>query len=68
MVTCHQENQKTLSQNKSTGRADERTARLPTFNMYINQQDAQISAIKLYFSSDALHVSEHVEHLMKSKV
>ena len=26
--------------------------------MYINQQDAQISLIKLYFSLDALHVSD----------
>jgi hypothetical protein len=26
--------------------------------MYINQQDAQISVIKLYFPLDALHVSD----------
>ena len=28
--------------------------------MYINQQDAQISVIKLYFLLDALHVSDCV--------
>ena len=28
--------------------------------MYINQQDAQISVIKLYFLLDALHVSDYI--------
>ena len=28
--------------------------------MYINQQDAQISVIKLYFPLDALHVSDYI--------
>ena len=29
-------------------------------NMYINQQDAQTSMIELYFSLDALHVSDYI--------
>ena len=28
--------------------------------MYINQQDARISMIKLYFPLDALHVSDYI--------
>ena len=28
--------------------------------MYINQQDAQIYVIKLYFPLDALHVSDYI--------
>ena len=32
----------------------------PQSNMYINQQDAQNSVIRLYFSLDALHVSDYV--------
>ena len=28
--------------------------------MYINQQDAQISVIILYFPLDALHVSDYI--------
>ena len=30
------------------------------YNMYINQQDAQISVIRLYFLLDALHASDCV--------
>ena len=29
-------------------------------NLYINQQDAQILAIRLYFLLEALHVSDYV--------
>ena len=31
-----------------------------SYNMYINQQDAQISVIKLYFPFDAPHVSDYL--------
>ena len=30
------------------------------YNMYINQQDAQISVIRLYFLLDALHISDYI--------
>ena len=30
------------------------------FNMYMNQQDAQNSVIRLYFPLDALHVSDYI--------
>jgi hypothetical protein len=41
--------------------------------VYINQQDAQNSVIRLYFPLDALHVSDyirpkHVEDIMENKV
>ena len=29
-----------------------------SYNMYINQQDAQISVIRLYFQLNAVHVSD----------
>ena len=32
----------------------------PCENIYINQQDAQIFVIKLYFPLGALHVSDHI--------
>ena len=34
--------------------------RASSYNMYINQQDAQISVIKLYFILDALHVLDYI--------
>ena len=34
--------------------------RATSYNMYINQQDAQNSVIRLYFPLDALHISESV--------
>ena len=30
------------------------------YNMYMNQQDAQILVIRLYFPLDALHVSDYI--------
>ena len=30
------------------------------YNMYINQQDAQILVIRPYFPLDALHVSDYI--------
>ena len=33
--------------------------RASSYNMYIKQQDAQISVIRLYFLLDALHVSDY---------
>ena len=47
--------------------------RASSYNLYMNQQDAQNSVIKLYFPLDALHVSDyispkHVENLMENKV
>ena len=34
--------------------------RASSYNMYINQQDAQNSVIRLYFLLDALHVSDYI--------
>ena len=34
--------------------------RASPYNMYINQQDAQILVIRLYFPLDALHVSDYI--------
>ena len=34
--------------------------RASSYNMYINQQDAQNSVIRLYFPLDALHVSDYI--------
>ena len=34
--------------------------RASSYHMYINQQDAQNSVIRLYFPLDALHVSDYV--------
>ena len=34
--------------------------RASSYNMYINQQDAQNSVITLYFPLDALHVSDYI--------
>ena len=34
--------------------------RASSYNMYINQRDAQISVIKLNFPLDALHVSDYI--------
>ena len=34
--------------------------RASSYSMYINQQDAQNSVIRLYFPSDALQVSDYV--------
>ena len=34
--------------------------RASSYNMYINQQDAQVSVIKLIFSFDAPHVSDYI--------
>ena len=34
--------------------------RASSYNMYMNQQDAQNSMIKLYFPLDALHISEYI--------
>ena len=44
-----------------------------SYSMYINQQDDSIPAVRLYFSLDALHVSDyvspkHVEHPMENRV
>ena len=35
--------------------------RASSYNMYMNQQDAQFSVIRLYFFSlDALHISDYI--------
>ena len=34
--------------------------RASSYNMYINQQDAQNPMIRLYFPLDALHVSDYI--------
>ena len=34
--------------------------RASSYNVYVNQQDAQILVIILYFPLDALHVSDYV--------
>ena len=34
--------------------------RASSYNMYVNQQDAQNSVIILYFILDALHVSDYI--------
>ena len=34
--------------------------RASSYNMYIKQQDAQNSMVRLYFPLDALHVSDYV--------
>ena len=34
--------------------------KMPNVSMHINQKDAQISVIKLYFPLDALHVSDYI--------
>ena len=45
---------------KSNGRIWRCMHRASSCNMYINQQDAQISVIKLYFPLDTLHVSVYI--------
>ena len=34
--------------------------RASSYNMYINQQDANILVIRLYFPLDVLHVSDYI--------
>ena len=41
--------------------------RASSYNMYINQLDAQNSVIRLYFPLDALHVSDYVSPSSRAK-
>ena len=34
--------------------------RASSYNMYIHQQDAQNSVIRLYFTLDAVHISDYI--------